>query len=84
MNDLFYYSIINLLKVRVFGDKESVEHFKYLIALSPPCLHLFSSRSFYLDSDVTDVTDVTNMVESHKQDGRCWTPKIIDCLIFSI
>lgn len=37
----------NLMKSeRVFRDKESVENFKYLIALSAPWLHLFSFRSF--------------------------------------
>lgn len=43
---------------RVFRDKESVEHFKYFIALSPSCLHLFSFSSFYLDSVVTDADRV--------------------------
>lgn len=43
---------------RVFGDKESVEHFKHVITLSPACLHLFSFRSFYLGSVITDADRV--------------------------
>lgn len=42
----------------VLRNKECAEHFKYFIALSPPCLHLFSFSSFYLDSVVTDADRV--------------------------